>query len=146
MKIRRLLALPLLLAPALMAPTCKDNEQDAGTGADTSQKLSVLRCSDTGQFLGGGYAFAGDSIWLCTAKVYDATCECPEVLEQYQTLLDVPYTAPSPDAAALVCWGEITVNPYPEQQLVERYCEPLGVYQPGPAGPQSVAPDRSNEG
>ena len=146
MNTRRILAVPLLLlAPVLMAPTCSGAEQNAGIGADTSQKITALICTSDGYPVGIGYARAGDRIYSCDVKVYDAQCECPDVLEERTFLLAVPGASLTPNAAATVCWGESTPNPDPALYLVERSCTDIGVYQPGPEGPQSFE-DRHNEG
>lgn len=138
MKTRLTIALLSLLAFACMAPTCTGAERGAGTGSDYAPKMSVLRCTAEGYPIGVGYAIAGDHIWYCTAKVYDATCECPEVLKEVAEFLSVPGASITPAASAIVCWGEATVNPYPDEFMVERACQDVGVYQPGPEGPQSA--------
>lgn len=139
---RRFALLTLILAAlACMAPTCADATGNAGAGAGTAQKLTALLCTSEGYPIGIGYAFAGDRLYLCDVKVYDAQCECPDVIEERSLILDVPGTALTPNAAATVCWGESTPNPDATLYLVERVCTDLGVYQPGPEGPQSARPD-----
>ena len=130
----------LLAAPLLLAPTCTGAEQNAGQGDYLAQKVTALVCSDNGDLLGLTYVTAGSTLWACEAKVYDATCECPTVLETYSALVAIPGTSLVPASAALVCWGQATANPYPDEYLVDRVCTALGVYQPGPEGPQAAAP------